>query len=195
MAAPSFGNFVASTNPFGLADPPAWFLRDLFAYDPALVLFASNAEAVYRLCRRAKGTIPWQRFPPGHLDNQVCIDNRMVPLKAVQPVGTQWGQIVIANLAACDTQRHGGGTKFAELLEEQEQLEERRLDVAIADEADARAGVAYRTIQSIEGSRVSLAAKTHEGGGYRKNPFGPKKAPRRVFRPRDSGDHAIFVGR
>lgn len=189
-------NFVPTANPFHLSPPPAWFLKDLFAYDPKLVIFASAAEPVYRLCRRISGAFPWAKFPPGHADNQTCCDNSLVPLKAIQPVGTQWGQVIIANLAACDTQRHGGGTRFAELLEEQEELEARRLDASIASEAEARAGTAYRSIGYVSGSRVSLGTRTPEGAGYVKNPFAPRPTrPKRVHRPRASGDHAIFVGR
>jgi hypothetical protein len=189
-------NWIDTTNPFGLAKPPQSFLVDLFTYDSALVLFPSQAEPVFRLCRRVSGAHPWQKLPAGHHDNPICIKHRLVPLKAVQPVGTQWGQILIANLAATDTQRHGGGKAFAELLDQQEELESRRLDVRIADEAEARAADAYKLVGYIGGTRVALNHKVPEGGGYRKNPFAsaPSKK-KRVFRPRASGEHAIFVGR
>jgi len=190
-------NYIETTNPFGLAKPPTFFLRDLFAYDDKLVLFASNKEPVYRLARRAAGTVQWAKLPPKHPDNPVMLKHKLTPLKAIQGFNPAWGQIIINALASCDVQRVGGGVAAAELLEQQDELEERRLNAAIADEASGLAGEAYRGIKAQLGSTSRITTKTQFGAGGTKNPFAPKDKPRkkRVYRPRDTGDHAMFVGR
>lgn len=190
-------NFIQTPNPFNLADPPQSFLNDLFTYDDKLVIFKSGAEPVYRLCRKVSGNFPWEKFPPNHVDNPTMFENRMVPIKAIFP-SPMWGQVIIKSLAGCDVQRVGGGVAAAEILDETEQLEERRLDLAIADQASYMAGEAYRGLKAQMGSTVFSGMKRPEGTGGLKNPFerpeGPTKR-RPVYRPRGSGDHAIFTGR
>jgi hypothetical protein len=189
-------NYIQTANPFNLAAPPPSFLLDLATYDDRLVVFPSNAEPVYRLCRRVTGTMPWQRFPPNHLDNPVMFENRMVPIKAIFPQ-PQWGQVILKALVGCDVQRVGGGIAAAEILDESEQLEERRLDASIADQASYMAGEAYRGLKAQFGQTVFSGMKRPEGPGGLKNPFEPKMTSKRrpVYRPRGSGEHAIFTGR
>lgn len=189
-------NYIETENPFGLAAPPASFLTDLAAYDSELRLFPSMQEPVYRLARRTNARTAFRRLPPGHRDNTVCLNHRIIPLKAIQGFHPAWGQIIISALASCDVQRVGGGVAASELLEQQEELEERRLDATIEDEADQRAGAAYRDMKAQLGS-TSRPSNRPLGAGGTKNPFAPQapKKHRRVYRPRDTGDHAIFVGR
>lgn len=189
------GNYLDTANPFSLARPPASFLRDLFAYDPKLVIFPSRTEPVYRLSRRASQAHPWLTFQKSHGDAQTCIEHRLSPLKAILP-RPQWGQTLINDIAACDVQRVGGGTAAAELLEQQEQLEDRRQRLAQDDECDARSHEAYRGLKAQTGQSVSMAYRKPEGVGALKNPLTQRVAkPRKVYRPRGAGDRAIFVGR
>lgn len=189
-------NYLETANPFALAAPPASFLRDLAAYDPLIVIFPSTKEAVYRFCRRATGGTFWQRFDRTHPDSAICLAQRLVPLKAILPRPT-WGQTLISQIASCDVQRVGGGKAAAELLEEQDSLEERRQQVAQDDECDARSGEAYRGLKAQMGERIHLGTKTRDGAGGTKNPLSARQATstRKPYRPRGSGDHAMFVGR
>lgn len=191
-------NWIATQNPFGLAEPPLSFRRDLWNYDDRLVIFASNKEAVYRLARIATGKVPWQKLVPGHPDNPVMLKHNLTPLKAIQGYKPAWGQVIINGLAACDVHRVGGGVAASELLDQQEELEARRLDVEIADEASARAGEAYRGIKAQQGSTSRPTLRRSVGAGGTKNPFDPTQSPKKrrpVYRPRGAGDHAIFTGR
>lgn len=191
-------SFIHTRNPFGLADPPDSFLRDLALYDAQLVIFPSQAEPVYRLARRVSGRVPWERFSRGHLDNPVCHQHRLVPVKAISGFRPAWGQVIIQALASCDVQRVGGGVAAAELLDQQDELEERRLNLAIADEASGLAGEAYRSLKFHEGSTVALGVRQPEGAGaygQRRKLATPQGRRRPVYRPRASGDHAMFVGR
>jgi hypothetical protein len=188
-------NYLATANPFNLAAPPASFLRDLLAYDSKLVIFPSKKEPVYRLCRKASLDRFWMAFDKTHPDAETCIAQRVIPLKAIMP-NPQWGQTLISALAACDVQRVGGGVAADELLKEQEQLEERRQQIAQDDECDARSHEAYRGLQAQLGQRIHVGLRKPEGAGGTKNPLLNRTSkPRRVYRPRGTGDHALFVGR
>lgn len=189
-------NYLASTpNPFNLATPPASFLRDLAAYDSQIVIFPSRTEAVYRLCRRASMQRFWMSFDKTHGDAETCIRHRIIPLKAILP-SPQWGQVILNALACCDVQRVGGGIAAAELLDEQDSLEERRQQSSQDDECDARSGEAYRGLKAQLGERIHLGSVKPSGAGGTKNPLTARTSkPRRVYRPRGSGDHAMFVGR
>jgi len=188
-------NYIETANPFSLAAPPASFLRDLFAYDAEIVIFASTKEPVYRFCRRASGNTFWTRFDKKHPDSAICLSNRLIPLKAILPKPT-WGQTLISQIASCDIQRVGGGQAAAELLEQQEQLEERRQMIAQDDECDARSSEAYKGLKAQMGERIHLGTTKRTGAGATKNPLSQRMAAkRRPYRPRGSGDHAMFVGR
>jgi hypothetical protein len=189
-------NFLNTQNPFGLADPPAHVLADLALYDPLAVIFPSLAEPVYRFCRKATGRAWWMKLPAGHLDNPVMIKHRLTPLKAILP-SPQWGQ-VIPELTGFDVQRVGGGTAAADLLDEQEDLARRRQQADQDAECDARSGTAYRDLKYHLGQTINLGVRNPEGaGGYgqRRRLTTPQAPRKRVYRPRASGDHAMFVGR
>jgi hypothetical protein len=187
-------NYLETENPFNLAKPPESFLRDLFAYDDKIVIFPSKKEPVYRFCRRASGNTFWQRFDRSHPDSAICLTFRLIPLKAILPSPT-WGQTLISQIAACDIQRVGGGQAASELLEQQEELEERRQLVSQNDECDARSAEAYKGLKAQLGERIHLGTRTRDGAGATKNPLSQRLASKRTYRPRGSGDHAMFVGR
>lgn len=194
----NYGNYIFTRNPFGLAKPPTYVLRDLFAYDPKIVVFASLAEPVYRFCRRASGVWPWEKFPVGHADNPITSAHRLIPLKAVLPK-PQWGQL-IPELTNFDVQRVGGGVAASELLDQQDELVARRQQVAQDDECDARSGEAYRGLKAQLGERIHLGTRQPSGAGGTKNPLTARlgksgRSTVHVNRPRGAGDHAIFVGR
>lgn len=190
----NYGNWVETRNPFGLAKPPAHVLRDLFCYDPKAVIFPSQAEPVYRFCRRASGVFPWEKFPVGHKDNEITARYRLIPLKALLPK-PQWGQ-VLPELTNYDVQQVGGGVAAAELLDQQDELAERRQQVAQDDECDARSGEAYRGLKAQTGERIHLGTVQKSGAGWTKNPLVGRSPHRgKVYRPRATGEHAIFVGR
>jgi len=192
-----YGNWIETRNPFGLGKPPAHVLRDLFCYDPKAVIFASQSEPVYRFCRRASGMFPWEKFPPGHPDNPITSAHRLIPLKALLPK-PQWAQ-VLPELTNYDVQQVGGGVAAADLLDQQDELKERRQQVAQDDECHARSGEAYRGLKAQMGERVHLGTQQHSGAGWTKNPLttrtGRARRNENTYRPRGTGDHAIFVGR
>lgn len=185
-------NYLATTNPFGLAAPPAWFLSQLHAYDAMLVIFPSTCKPVFQMGRRGRhgGTLgkPTTKLP----DTFVFSAHGIWPWKEVLPqeIGFGWGR-VLAQLPEYDTQRFADPAGQLDAIE----LEaEQALDRAIADEADQRAADMYHTLKLIEGSRVGAGAMP-AGAGYSRLGEKPRARRRRAYRPVGAGAGAMFVGR
>src|SRR5437773_9843307 len=55
---PSMVNFYPDVNKFSLAGPPPWWLKQLWAFDPSLVVVPSQQGFYYRLAQRRKISLP-----------------------------------------------------------------------------------------------------------------------------------------
>jgi len=187
----NFPNYIPTVNPFGLATPPDWFLRELLAYDPRLVIFPSTCKPVYQMGRRANRGQGMAR-PLEHLpDTKVFFDHRIWPWKEVLGtalMGMSWAR-VLRDLPCYDTTKVDDPTRAPDRLEEAEEAE---LNARIADGADQLAKDFWGTYHLIEGSRVGY------GNAARRLPPNNKARGnrRRVHRPSaPSGTGAIWVGR
>ena len=165
-------NYLAHLpNPFGLAGPPSWFLIDLAAYDPALVLFPSQEEPVYRLGRRIPhGRDIWSKVrsvttgrnddgsPTRHRpDAQTMALHRLAPVTSILPSPlVHWGPTILADLAARDIQRAGGAADFADRLDAQEEREEELDRRRMLGDLDALSREAYSGIVWKTGRRVRV---------------------------------------
>lgn len=185
-------NFIQTSNPFGLAPPPQWFLQQLHAYDPELVIFPSTSSPLYQMGRRGRNGGVLGKPNPKIPDTLVFHANGVWPWKAVMPqeIGFGWGR-VLAQLPEYDTQRFSDPGAQLDSIEEKA---ERELDARIADEADQRAKAMWGTLGLIEGSRVGSGSRP-EGAGYDKLGRKPRARRRRVYRPTGAGAGAMFVGR
>jgi hypothetical protein len=194
-------NFVPTENPFGLPDPPEWFLRGLWAENPALVIFPSRQEPVYRLvirARRGPGARPrprvrgldWGQYLASRPDLQLIAQLRAYPVGTLLPpsLGMSWAE-VLRRLPEHDLHRIARrpddptDDTAARHLEAQEAAREAKQRAAERDELDARAADAYRTLQLTTGARVGAGGRTGV----------PVPAPRgRARRP--LGGAAMFIG-
>lgn len=186
-------NFIPTANPFGLATPPAWFLKRLFAYDSQLVIFPSTSKAVYQMGRRGRNGHGLLRPLAGLPDTNVFAAHRVWPWKEILPSGINngWAEILL-EIPQYDTQRYKDPAGQLDSVEAQAEAD---VDANIADGASELAGQMYRTLGLINGSRVGSGRRA-EGAGYRA--LGDKsRAPRRrVHRPTaPSGTGAIWTGR
>lgn len=187
-------NYLATTNPFALATPPAWFLAQLYAYDTELRIFASTSRPVYQLGRRGRHGHTIGKPDPKLPDTYVFHRHGIWPWKEIVPqeIGFGWGRILL-DLPEYDTQRF---TDPAGQLDRVEAEAEAALDRRIADEADQRAAAMYRTYGLIEGSRTGAGSRP-AGAGYRKlGAHHPRARRPRASRSRaPSGAGAIWTGR
>jgi len=156
-------NYVGAPNPFQLAGPPAWWLRELAIFDADLVVVPSQQQPVYRLARRvrrAKGLL--ESAVPQVKDFQPLPDTlqmhalRVVPVTTIMP-GAVWGNHLFATLAARDTWRVGGGAKTADLLDEADRVARQRRKAETHDTAGEVAARMHEAYSYRSGSRTSLA--------------------------------------
>ena len=173
-------------NPFNLVGPPAWFTASMRAQDPDLVIFPSQEQGVYRVARKVPHghvTRYSLRFVTARPDTKTYIDHGLAPVTSLLPF-TQWGPVVLQDLAEMDMQRYGGADAVADLLERHELEAETKLDLDIADGAAVRAGDHYRSAKYQAGSTV-----------YQREVRGnPRYGRTAAYRPLNfAGGSAVFV--
>jgi hypothetical protein len=152
-------NYLETTNPFGLAAPPDWFLRDLFAQDPALVIFPSMVQPFYRVARRCThtpGLVALQTvLSDKAADVKLLIAEKLVPVTDIYP-RPHWGPLILEELHKRDIWAAGGADKAADRLEADEAERDARIDRQGDDELDRRGTSAYFGLQQRQGDRVFL---------------------------------------
>lgn len=155
-------NYIRSANPFGLADPPKWWLTELAKFDADLVVFASMRDPHYRLarrCRLSKGTQPADSpAVQNHPDTIFMCNRKLVPVTTIIP-GDRWGNHIFVKLAERDTWRMGGHAKVSRMLEEGDAWVRNATQKRIDDDLVVKGQEAYASYQYRTGQRVSLAHK------------------------------------
>lgn len=182
-------NWIPTTNPFSLAEPPAWFLEALSAYDPLLVIFASTHQPVYRLARRTStGRAQLNRVLKSYPDSEVFFAHKLWAWKSIEPMqigGTRYGmtwQKLLLEIPEYDQQRFANAGAVADRLDELDQQQEQTNDRRIEGDLDALNHDAYIVASAQAGSRTRAPRA------------GKKRQP--VYRPPAfGGGSAIFVGR
>jgi hypothetical protein len=169
-------NYLAHVpNPFGLAAPPAWFLKDMATFDADLVLFPSQQEAVYRLGRKVRHSPDIWRLVKSLTartmddgttskpkpDSQTMALYNLIPVTSILPSPlTHWGPSVLQDLAAMDVRRFGGADKFVDAIEDKERSDEERQRANTLSDLDALSHQAYSDIVWKSGQRVATPAST-----------------------------------
>lgn len=150
-------NFIRTSNPFSLQDPPAFFLDLLEAYDADLVIFPSTHEPVYRLCRRTKHTRDIYKIALNYPDTKVLVAHKLAPWKSVLPTSMDmsWTR-VLQDLPEFDQWRFSSADAVADHLDAREADAERRLDREIADGAEQMSSPWYRVMDKARGGRVHM---------------------------------------
>lgn len=181
------GNWIATSNPFGLATPPGWFLQALAAYDPNLVIFASTSHPVYRMARRTTtGRAQLNRVLKAYPDSEIFFQHRLWAWKSVEPMGIgkqgmTWQKLLL-EIPEYDQQRFADAGAVADRLDQFDVDAEAATDRGIQTELDARNHDAYVLASALAGSRTRAPRA------------GRKRQP--AYRPPDfGGGSAIFVGR
>jgi len=155
-------NFLRSSNPFDLTDPPKWFLQELAKFDADLVIFASLWHPIFKLarrCRRSPGVAP--ENVPGldtHPDTIFMWNHKLVLVTTIIP-RAHWSTNIFAKLRARDTWAEGGSAKVIKLLEDGEAAKEQREKKDFNSEGEARHSDAFAAYRYRTGGRVSMAHK------------------------------------
>lgn len=150
-------NFIRTTNPFNLQEPPKTFLDGLHALDSELVIFPSTHEPVYRLARRTKHTRGIYKMLKQYPDSEILVAHRLDIWKSVLPTSLEmsWARVLL-EIPEFDQWAVGNADAVANRLDERDLAAEQRLDREIGDGADQLAGHGYRVLTRLNGSSVHM---------------------------------------
>lgn len=143
-------NWEASRNPWGLEQPPSWFLSKLYDKDPALMIFPGHSEPVYRLARKSPASVKARKLAP-NAEVRHLLAHGCVPITSIMPF-TKWGDEILQWLDDHDTWKAGGPQKFVQKLEQREAAEAAKLDERIREEAEQRAVSGYHALLNRTGN-------------------------------------------
>ena len=151
-------NFIRTSNPFNLADPPEWFLNGLAALDADLVIFASTHHPCYRMCRRVTKTKDLSRPIASWPDTYILVAHRLAPWKSVLPTSLDmsWAR-VLEEIPEYDQWAFKDAGAVADHLDGREFDAEQRDRRQMRDDLDQMSAHGYRVAQRQLGSRIGLS--------------------------------------
>ena len=152
-------NWIPDQNKFNLAGPPDWFRRQLWEFDPSLVIVPSRQGFYYRLAQRRKIQLPdriaqealWQ-----HSDTQMLASYSLVPVTTILST-VNWGNpFIMEELRRRAPWRMGGADKVNADLEAQDRQEEMDRRAKNDDMLTDLAKDSWKYYQMKLGTRSSL---------------------------------------
>jgi hypothetical protein len=157
-------NFLRTTNPFGLEDPPTWFLEQLAALDNDLVIFASTHQPCYRLCRYKKRTLDVHRAIDSWPDTYILVQFGLVPWKSVLPASLDmaWGR-VLTEIPQYDQWQFKSGDAVADHLDRREAEAEHRARLQQTDDLNQLGSYTYGVAKRVAGAKVGLSDRQWAG--------------------------------
>lgn len=164
----TYPNWIADQNKFKLAGPPDWFQRQLWDFDPSLVIVPSRQGFYYRLAQRRKLQLPdriaqealWQ-----HSDTQMLASYSLVPVTTILST-VNWGNpAIIEELRRRAPWRMGGAAKVnadLEAQDRQEVLDKQAKNNAMIDDLAKDSWKFYQLKRGMRSSLVSVKASSND---------------------------------
>lgn len=116
-------NFIRDENPFNLAPPPKWFLKQLMEFDPSLVIVPSRQGFYYRLAQRRKLQLTEQVVNEAlfaQSDTKMLASHSLVPVTTIL-ANPNWGNpILFQELRDRCPHMNGGAEKVIKAIEDRE---------------------------------------------------------------------------
>lgn len=150
-------NYISTSNPFLLQEPPKSFLDGLAALDSELVIFPSTHEPVYRLARRTKHTRGIYKLLKTYPDSEILVAYQLDIWKSVLPTSLDmsWERVLL-EIPQFDQWAFKDADAVANRLDARDAEAEAALDREIGDGADQLAGHGYRVLTRLNGSSVHM---------------------------------------
>ena len=186
-------NYIADTNRWKLPEPPSWFLKRLYDYDPMLVLIPSRVRPQgvpprYLLCRRRQHSVGLgdvARLDNKHPDTNMCYGYHVVPIAPLQfnrnvnSFTEAACESLIRELKGRDTWRISGGHNGdADAIWQKVEADEKAADDKrrkdLKSDFKHRARDAWRSLKARTGQRSKRASDFH---GHARKPL-PQKSQR-----------------
>ena len=119
-------NYIQAQNPFRLAGPPAWFLRQLYDFDDSLIILPSKQGFYYRLAQRRPLMLKEQVVNDvlkEQADTRMLASYGLVPVTTILATANWSNPLIFEDLRRRAPWRMGGAAKFAKLVEAQERID------------------------------------------------------------------------
>lgn len=139
---PFMPNYIVDKNPFNLAGPPVWFLKQLWDFDDSLVLVPSRQGFYYRLAQRRKLRLPEHIVNDAlfkESDTQMLASYGLVPVTTVMATANWGNPLLFQELSERAPHRMGGAEKVNKMLEEQDRAREAAIKAKNDDMIDGLA--------------------------------------------------------
>ena len=120
-------NYIPDVNRFKLAGPPTWFLRQLWDFDPSLVIVPSRQGFYYRLSQRRKLNLSEkivQEALWNESDTQMLASYNLVPVTTIVATANWGNPYIFVELANRAPWRMGGADAVNRQLDEQDQKDD-----------------------------------------------------------------------
>lgn len=156
MVAPS--NYIPGDNPYNLAGPPLYWLRQLHEFDPSLVVFASKQDFLYRLAQR-RPLDPRAKLA-GELardsDSAMLANHGCIPVTTLLATARWDNPLMWKDLEGRCPWRNGGADKYHAQLLAQERAQDLQKAIQQNDYNTHLAKDAWKMYQIKTGVRLGL---------------------------------------
>ena len=181
-------NYVIDTNPFSLAGPPNYFLRQLWEFDPSLVIVPSRQGFYYRLTQRRPLKLKENivnDILKEQADTRMLASHGLVPITTILATARWDNPMIFVELQRRAPWRMGGAEKFTELLEGQEQEEAVKQRVVEDERLSYLAKDSWKFYNKLIGTRSHLWSPTLKPSAdvKRANVAPNLRIPGPVYRP------------
>ena len=154
-----FPNFIPDKNPFLLAGPPDYFLRQLWDFDDSLVLVASRQGFFYRLGQRRPLKLKENivnEILKEQADTAMLASYSLVPVTTVLATASWTDPQFFEELRRRAPWRWGGAKAYEDVINEQEQKEALDRRTKQDDRNTYLAKDAWRYYNKLIGTRSNL---------------------------------------
>jgi len=167
-------NYIPDTNPFHLAGPPDWFLRQLWDFDNSLVIVPSRQGFYYRLAQRRKLNLSEKVVNDAlfkESDTQMLATYSLVPVTTIMSTANWGNPYLFVELAKRAPWRMGGADAVNKMLDEQDRKEVLDKRKATDEHLTYLAKDAWKYYGVKTGTRTSLFS--HKGSNEKAAPAAP----------------------
>lgn len=156
-------NYIPDTNRFALSGPPKWWLKQLWEFDPSLVVVPSRQGFYYRLAQRRKLKLSEKVVNDvlfNESDTQMLASYSLVPVTTILATANWSNPYMFVELANRAPWRMGGADKVNKMLEDQERQDIMSKKVATNEHLDYLSRDAWKLYRKKMGLRTHMWSPT-----------------------------------
>lgn len=159
-------NYQPDTNPFQLAGPPKWFLKQLWDFDDSLVIMPSRQGFYYRLAQRRPLNLKENIVNDvlfNESDTKMLASHSLVPVTTILSTANWSNPLLFEELRQRAPWRMGGADKVNAMLEDQDRQKIREKMAKTDSQLTDLSKDAWKYYQLKRGMRTSLFSHAAKG--------------------------------